>query len=103
MGIPPFGGFFAKYMVISGALSSGHLKLAVVFLIGAVLTILYLFRVFNQVFLGEAKNPPAREGSVLMVSCVAGLGLLSLAAGFLIHYPNAFIQRAVTQMLTMAK
>jgi NADH:ubiquinone oxidoreductase subunit 2 (subunit N) len=50
MGIPPFGGFFSKYMVIAGTVNNGQMWIAGVFIIGAVLTILYLFRVFTMVF-----------------------------------------------------
>ena len=55
MGIPPLGGFFSKYMVISSAIGAGQIALGAVFMAGAVLTILYLFRLFSRVFLGEAQ------------------------------------------------
>jgi NADH:ubiquinone oxidoreductase subunit 5 (subunit L)/multisubunit Na+/H+ antiporter MnhA subunit len=97
MGLPPFGGFFSKYMVIAGAIETGNLAIAAVFLVGAVLTILYLFRAFNLVFLGEIKNTAAKEGSSLMVSCVALFAFLSLAGGILISYPNHIIQVIVQQ------
>jgi proton-translocating NADH-quinone oxidoreductase chain N len=99
MGIPPFGGFFAKYMVIAGTLQSGHIWIAAMFLLGAVLTILYLFRTFNLVFLGEATRTPVKEGSSLMVLCVAVFAVLSLSGGILISYPNSMIQTVVQQVL----
>ena len=101
MGIPPFGGFFSKYMVMSSAFTSGQMALAFTFLAGAFLTILYLFRLFNLVFLGEAKSPLAREGSRVMVASVALLAALSLVAGLYIVYPSGFVQVAVKQMLGM--
>ncbi len=99
MGIPPFGGFFSKYMVISGAVNSGQILLMVTFLAGAVLTILYLFRLFNMIFLGERKFAHAPEGSRVMVFSVALLAAISLAAGVYIYYPSSFVQSAVKQML----
>jgi NADH:ubiquinone oxidoreductase subunit 5 (subunit L)/multisubunit Na+/H+ antiporter MnhA subunit len=102
MGIPPFGGFFSKYMVISGAVQGGQLAVALVFLVGAVLTILYLFRVFNRVFLGEAKSS-GREGSRVMVACVALLAVLALVSGIFIAPSSWFAQAAVEQMLGMGK
>jgi len=98
MGIPPFGGFWSKYMVMSGAVTSGHMKITVIFLCGAFLTVLYLLRLFNSVFLGELKNVE-REGSELMVLCVLILGALSLLGGIFINYPAQFAQIAVKQML----
>ncbi|MFA6130308.1 MAG: NADH-quinone oxidoreductase subunit L [Candidatus Omnitrophota bacterium] len=100
MSIPPFGGFFSKYMVISGALENGHLIISAVFLFGALLTILYLFRVFNMVFLGEIKNS-AREGSFLMLLCVALFAALSLAGGIFIKYPNEIVQTITQQLFSL--
>jgi formate hydrogenlyase subunit 3/multisubunit Na+/H+ antiporter MnhD subunit len=94
MGIPPFGGFFSKTMVMTGAVASGQTTIALVFLFGACLTILYLFRAFKLIFLGEAKIP-AREGSALMVACVVALAVLSLAGGILIRYPAQAVQSVI--------
>ena len=103
MGIPPFGGFFSKYMVFSGAVNSGQIFISFVFFIGAVLTILYLFRAFNLIFLGEAHGQPAREGSIVMVTSVAILAILSLAGGLFISYPFSFAQTTAQQMLGILK
>jgi len=99
MGIPPFGGFFSKYMVMSSVFTSGQTYLAVTFLIGAFLTIIYLFRVFNMVFLGDSKLTPVHESSRVMVTSVAVLAALSLLGGIYINYPSGFVQVAVKQML----
>ena len=101
MGLPPFGGFFSKYMVVSGAIEGGSPWIAMVFLIGAFMTILYLFRVFNMVFLGEERMPGIIERSPLMVACVATLAVLSLAGGILISVPSGFAAQAVREMLGM--
>jgi NADH:ubiquinone oxidoreductase subunit 5 (subunit L)/multisubunit Na+/H+ antiporter MnhA subunit len=99
MGIPPLGGFFSKYMVISSAVDSGNTVMAVVFMSGALLTILYLLRLFSRIFLGESRGgAPAAEKSPLMVTCVALLAALSLAGGFLAGWPSAFAQAAVRMM-----
>jgi proton-translocating NADH-quinone oxidoreductase chain N len=101
MGIPPFGGFFSKYMIISGTLQQGNLIISATFLFGALLTILYLFRAFNLVFLGERKNPSlaVREGSVVMLICVAVFALLSLIGGIFIRFPIALAQITAQQMM----
>lgn len=98
MGIPPFGGFFSKYLVFSGALSAGRLWTSMVFMVGAFLTILYLFRVYNLVFMGEAKAKPAREGSPLMVGSVAFLGILSLLSGIFVYYPSRYVIAIVSNI-----
>ena len=99
MGIPPLGGFFSKFMVMASAANSGQEWLTGAFLFCAALTILYLFRIFNKIFLGAAKGAPSKEGSPIMVFSVATLAILSFVAGILINYPSFFSQLAVKQML----
>ncbi|HTZ11304.1 MAG TPA: proton-conducting transporter membrane subunit, partial [Candidatus Margulisiibacteriota bacterium] len=101
MGIPPFGGFFAKYLVFSGAISGGRLSVAALFLIGAFMTIAYLFRVFFLVFLGEQKKE-AREGSWGMVFSVLLLAVLSLASGILVSWPLTFLEGFLGRILGAA-
>lgn len=105
MGIPPFGGFFSKYMVVNGALEAGQPWVALTFLIGAAMTIVYLLRVFVYVFLkkpGEAVLN-AREGSPVMVGSVTALGVLSVLSGLLMSAPLRFVQTIVEQMAVMVK
>jgi NADH:ubiquinone oxidoreductase subunit 5 (subunit L)/multisubunit Na+/H+ antiporter MnhA subunit len=103
MGVPPFGGFFSKYLVFNGVIKDQDWIVTAIFLIGAVLTIIYLFRLFGMVFMGEQRMPEAREGSTLMVASVLSLAALSLAAGVLIAYPFRFSEFTVFQMLGMIK
>jgi NADH:ubiquinone oxidoreductase subunit 5 (subunit L)/multisubunit Na+/H+ antiporter MnhA subunit len=99
MGIPPFGGFFSKYMVVNGAVEAGHPWIAAVFLLGAVMTVIYLLRVFVKVFFGEPNmEHMPNEGSRIMVASVGFMALLSLISGFLISYPASMAVSAVQQM-----
>lgn len=103
MGVPPFGGFFSKYMVLTSAVGAGQIWVSLTFMFGACLTIIYLFRVFSMTFLGEfrgAHEAPA-EGSPVMVYSVATLAVLALASGIFIYYPSVFVKDAVQQMLGM--
>jgi formate hydrogenlyase subunit 3/multisubunit Na+/H+ antiporter MnhD subunit len=103
MGIPPLGGFFGKYMVVSSAVGGGQTIIGAVFMLGAVMTILYLFRLFSRVFLGEARGKQAAEGSSMMVACVVTLAVLSLAAGFLVGWPAELAKTAISQMPGVAR
>ncbi len=103
MGIPPFGGFFSKYFIFSGAVKNGQLLTGLVFLVIAFMTVLCRFRLFNMVFLGEAHISSAREKSPVMVISVAILGALSILSGILICYPAKFAQVSVQQILGMVK
>ena len=98
MGIPPFGGFFSKYMVMTAATQNGQVWISYIFLVGAVMTVIYLFRVFNLVFMGQEKIEAHKEGSPTMVISVATLAVLSLAAGILIYFPFQLAQSAIQQL-----
>ena len=98
MGIPPLGGFFAKYLVFSGAIASGRFAVTSVFVVGAFMTILYLFRAFFMVFLGN-NNLQAKEGSLEMVSSVALLAILSLGCGLLANLPLKFLESFIVRTL----
>jgi len=98
MGIPPLGGFFSKLMVIRGAVDAGEIWIALVFLFGAVLTIIYLLRVFVMVFLGDNKHPGIKEGSFTMVFSVIVLAVLSILGGIMIHIPADFVNIICKQM-----
>ncbi len=97
IGIPPFGGFFSKFLVIMGTLNAGQTWLAATALFTAVLTMVYLLKVFSMVFLGEAKEP-AREKTPGMVGVVAVLAGLSFAAGLLVSYPMKLVNIATTHI-----
>lgn len=94
MGIPPFAGFFAKYLVIDGVVDAGHPALGFVFILGAIMTVVYLTRVFIKVFLGPPHDAQVREGTRGMTLCALALGILSLALGFLIFLPMGLAELA---------
>ncbi|MDR3551626.1 MAG: NADH-quinone oxidoreductase subunit L [Clostridia bacterium] len=98
MGIPPFGGFFSKYMVLNGAVEAGHPWIALVFLFGAILTMIYLLRLFAALFMGQAKTQNVKEGSASMLASITALAVLSIASGILIYYPSSFVNVIVQQM-----
>ncbi|PIS46887.1 MAG: peroxiredoxin family protein [Elusimicrobia bacterium CG08_land_8_20_14_0_20_51_18] len=98
MGIPPFGGFFSKFLVFKGAVESGNLLVLVIFLVGAVMTLLYLTRLFYLVFLGNAKENAPLEGSPAMVASVAFLAIAGIALGLAIYYPFDYVTVISTQL-----
>ncbi len=100
MGIPPFGGFFSKYLVMNGAFKSGHTAIAFTFLFGAALTIIYLFRIFVLIFMGHSKlEHSEKEGSPVMIISVATLAILSILGGIFINYPAGVVNTAVQQIM----
>ncbi len=97
IGIPPFGGFFSKFLVIMGTVKAGMIPVAAVALFTAVLTMYYLLRTFALVFLGEAKVA-APEKSFSMVFVVGLLAVLSLVSGLLVALPAKLARAATTHI-----
>lgn len=83
-GLPPFGGFYAKLMVIMGTVKEGYLWVATLAIAAAVLTLLYLFRLFNGIFMGKEAAPAESTSSKLLIGCVVSLGVISLIIGIFI-------------------
>jgi formate hydrogenlyase subunit 3/multisubunit Na+/H+ antiporter MnhD subunit len=98
IGIPPFGGFFSKFMVIAGTVQAGQIWVAAGALFGAVLTMFYLFKAFSLVFLGEQKSDH-KEGTRSMVFVVVLLAILSLLAGLFVAYPMKLVNVATSEIV----
>lgn len=92
MGLPPFGGFFGKFLVMKGAIETNDLIIIALFFVGAILTMLYLSRVFYYVFLGNEKVNQPQEGSPTMVTTVVFMAFLGLLLGIMISYPSSYAQ-----------
>jgi len=55
-GVPPFGGFMAKYLVFTAALEAGYSWLAIIGIITSVIQTAYIFRLVHVMFSKQAKN-----------------------------------------------
>ncbi len=101
IGIPPFGGFFSKLMVIMGTVDAHKIPIAALALFTAVMTMFYLFRLFHGIFLGEPKSgiDNNKEGTNSMLFVVVVLAVLSLLAGIFIAYPMKIVSIATIQIL----
>jgi NADH:ubiquinone oxidoreductase subunit 5 (subunit L)/multisubunit Na+/H+ antiporter MnhA subunit len=93
IGIPPFLGFWPKFLTILALVSSGHLIAGTLALVGALFTLFYLMRVFNKVFLGQMKIAAQEGKDSPMVYVVCILGFLSLFLGVAFKMPFVFIEK----------
>lgn len=98
VGFPPFGGFYAKLMVIMGTVKQGHFWVATLAIAAAILTMLYLFRLFNGIFMGKEVLAKSTSSSRLMIGCVVFLGIISLAIGIFITQALGLPVAAVAEM-----
>jgi len=83
IGIPPLPGFFGKLEVIAGMLVSRNVFFALFAILTSVLTLLYLFRLFLHVFMGESRSVLSedRKGLKPMIASVAILATVSILLG----------------------
>src|SRR3989338_8930426 len=82
IGIPPFGGFFSKWYMVSGALESRHFVSAAIVIFSGLLTALYIFRFLEKMFFAGGKTTPSGPREVtdfpFLISALSALGLLAL-------------------------
>lgn len=100
MGLPPLGGFFSKLLVFKGAVDTDNTTVTALFFVGAILTMLYLSRLFYKVFLGNEKVNAPYESSPAMVASVLFLAFAGLVFGLFIYYPFEYTKMA-TELLYM--
>ncbi|MGJ3261808.1 MAG: complex I subunit 5 family protein [Salinarimonas sp.] len=99
MGLPPSGGFIAKYLLLVAAFASGEWAWGVVLLGGGLLSALYLFPVLGRLFAREGAgeegapkaeptgSPPSRAREAIPL-LLAGL---AIALGFASAWPTALL------------
>ena len=81
VGIPPLVGFFAKFFIIIGAAQAGFLWVAIVAALLSLLTLAYLLKIENSVFMKkgkvEAKTAPftMRIAMVFLVVLIVVIGI----------------------------
>jgi formate hydrogenlyase subunit 3/multisubunit Na+/H+ antiporter MnhD subunit len=80
MGLPPSGGFAAKWLLLSAALETGQWWWALVILAGGLLTGGYLFRVLTPA-LADVADSPAQPVARGREAVVLGLALISMLLG----------------------
>ena len=84
MGLPPSGGFIAKWLLLTAAFASGQLVWALVILLGGLLAAVYLFRPMNRMF-DKADpvdvKPLSRARELLPMSLAVLAILMGLAPG----------------------
>lgn len=91
MGLPPSGGFMAKYLMLTAALAGGHVVIALVMMAGGLLAAAYLFRPINRAFSGS-EVPDVAYVAYWRQWVPLALALLSMLLGVLSAGPYEFLQ-----------
>jgi NADH-quinone oxidoreductase subunit N len=96
-GIPPFAGFMGKLLLLSAALSRGHLALVVITVVNTAIAVYYYLAVVREAWFRDAGDLPAirldfptRALCVLLIAGILALGLApSRVLGVYSHPPLA--------------
>jgi formate hydrogenlyase subunit 3/multisubunit Na+/H+ antiporter MnhD subunit len=92
MGLPPSGGFIAKWLLLKAALATGQWWWAAVLILGGLLTAAYLFRVLRHAFLPARRRTPFRALPPALELSAFVLALGSLALGLWAAGPLALLR-----------
>ncbi len=85
MGLPPSGGFIAKWLLLEASIVSGQWWWGLVLIVGGLLTGAYVFKVLGYAFIQEdSSNEPYPIGiSKRMEWMALGMALLAIVLGFI--------------------
>lgn len=74
-GIPPFAGFFSKFMVFASAFNQGHYLIVFLALINTVISLYYYLLVVKAMFIDEVDKPVAsfRSNAYMRISLLVSL------------------------------
>jgi len=86
-GIPPFNGFWSKDLIVHATKEAGNYALMTIWLLTALLTTIYSFRLFFRVFTGKPtkKAEHAHEAPPVMTVPLCILAAACFVTGFLEH------------------
>jgi len=78
-GIPPTAGFVGKFAILSAAVNSGHVPLAVLLVLASVVSAYYYLKVVVSMYMWSSDRPPIRS----RVPAMAAIALLIAVVGVL--------------------
>lgn len=82
MGLPPSGGFVAKWMLLQSILASGQWWLAAAPILGGLLTAGYIFKILSQAFVPGAEGACCKPVCFVMEKAALVLAIFSILIGF---------------------
>jgi len=92
IGLPPSGGFIAKWMLLKAAIASGQWGWALLMLAGSLLAAGYVMRVLRHAFTQVDKALPLHRVPRTMEWTAAGLAVLAVLLGLMAARPLALLR-----------
>jgi NADH-quinone oxidoreductase subunit N len=89
-GIPPLGGFVAKYLVFAAGIQSGYLLLVIIALLTAVVSLYYYANVIKTMYFSpvtpDIKIKPPLSANIVLILSIVGLVVFGIYPGPIIKF-----------------
>lgn len=97
-GIPPFSGFTSKWIIYEAAMEKGHVFLALLSLVGSVMTMAYFVKFMHSAFFGvPSKNSEnVKEAPWTMLVPMGVLSAVSIVFGIMPGLPLTVISKVLS-------
>ncbi|WP_052383910.1 complex I subunit 5 family protein [Litchfieldella xinjiangensis] len=93
MGMPPSGGFVAKWLLLHAVFISGQWQWGVALVLGTLLSAAYMFRLFRHCFVDDQESKSRYQSPPLTLDLIAlGLALSALFLGLLADWPLSLLR-----------
>lgn len=99
-GIPPFNGFFSKWLIYKAAIERGEIALALIAILASVVTLAYFLKFLHAAFFGQLleKFEAVKEAPVTMLLPMGALAGLCVLFGIVPGLPLSVIAQIQSSM-----
>jgi NADH-quinone oxidoreductase subunit N len=102
-GLPPTGGFFGKLYLFSAAVKSGAVNLALIGILGSIISVYYYLRVIVAFYMKDAPDPGptpqathSRQLTLGLILAALGVLCLGIVPGWWIEFGQTAIRSLIT-------
>jgi NADH-quinone oxidoreductase subunit N len=92
VGLPPFAGFFGKYLLFKSAIEGGFLWLTIVAIIASMISIYYYIRIIIEMYFGQEESiltkVNLKYNIVVMIICAFAIILLGIFPNIILNLIN---------------
>jgi NADH-quinone oxidoreductase subunit N len=101
IGIPPFAGFFGKFVIFKAAIGSGYVGLTVLALLTSAISVAYYLRPMIAMFMQEERGAPA-PAPALQPRLALAVAIAVIATVALGVMPDRYLEWASASVLALA-
>jgi multicomponent Na+:H+ antiporter subunit D len=103
VGVPPLGGFFSKWYLLTGALEAGSGALVAAIVVGTLLTAAYVFALLERAYFGEPPTEEPAQGAELPAAMLVPVLVLSLLVVLLGLFNQGLVEHVLRFALPPAR